>query len=50
MAVFLLIFATVLAVQVVAAQDVAIASIPPVTMYENGQEICPSTEQRNVAL
>ena len=50
MAVLLIIFATVLAVQVVAAQDVTKASIPPVITYGNGQKICPSTEQRNIAL
>ena len=50
MAVLLLVFATVLSIQVAAAQDVTKASIPPVIMDGNGQEICPSTEQRNIAL
>ena len=50
MAVLLIIFAAVLAIQVAAAQDVTKASIPPVITYGNGQKICPSTEQQNIAL
>ena len=50
MAVLLLIFATVLSVQIAVAQDVRKSSIPPVITYGNGQETCPSTEQRNIAL
>ena len=50
MAVLLLIFATVLSVQVVAAQDIRKTSIPPVVTNGNGREICPSTDQRNIAL
>ena len=44
MAALLLIFATILLVQVVTAAKT------PVITYGNGQEICPSTEQRNIAL
>ena len=50
MAVLLIIFAAVLAIQVAAAQDVTKTSISPVITYGNGQKICPSTEQRNIAL
>ena len=48
MAVFLLIFAIVLSLQAVAAAETSPSS--PVISDGNGQETCPSTEQRNVAL
>ena len=48
--VVLLMFAMILSLQVVTAQDVRKVSLPPVVTYGNGQEICPSTEQQNNAL
>ena len=46
MAVFLLIFATILSVQVAVAKTF----FSPIILCENDQETCPSTEQLNVAL
>ena len=48
--VVLLMFAMILSLQVVTAQDVRKVSLPPVITYGNGQEICPSIEQQNIAL
>ena len=47
MAVFLLIFAVILSMKVVAA--IKIAS-PPIIIHGNDRETCPSTEQQNIAL
>ena len=47
MAVFLLIFAVILSMNVVAA--IKIAS-PPIIVHGNDRETCPSTEQQNIAL
>ena len=45
-----LIFAAILTVQIVVAQDIAKTTLPPVITYGNDRETCPSTEVRNVAL
>ncbi|MGJ8945899.1 hypothetical protein AB9K17_23710, partial [Salmonella enterica subsp. enterica serovar Kentucky] len=50
MTVLLIIIATILSLQLVAAQDVLKTTLPPVVTYGNGRETCPSTEKRNIAL
>ena len=50
MAVFLLIFAVVLSMQAVAAAKTSPLTMSPMISDGNGQEICPSTEKRNIDL
>ena len=50
MAVFLLIFAAILSMEAVAAAKTSPLPMSPMISDGNGQETCPSTEQRNIDL